>query len=124
MVGARAEAIGKSLRTLNARHLLNHACETLSVGQSRRVVLARLMFDEAPLWLLDEPTNSLDQEGRRCFRTLLAEHLRAGGAAVIATHSEDRAGDQDNAGAVRQASHMDDALIARRARRLMLGDAA
>jgi heme exporter protein A len=60
----------------------------LSAGQQRRLVLARLLVSRRPVWLLDEPTAALDAAGRELLATLLAEHLAAGGLAVIATHDD------------------------------------
>ncbi len=39
-----------------------------------------------PLWLLDEPSAALDATGAALLDVLLAEHLDAGGAAIVATH--------------------------------------
>ncbi len=60
----------------------------LSAGQQRRVALARLMLDAAPLWLLDEPFTALDANGMDLVRELLAAHLEGGGAALCATHQD------------------------------------
>ena len=61
-------------------------CDSLSVGQQRRVSLARLLIAPSPLWILDEPLTSLDDAGVELVRELLAEHRSRGGAAVCATH--------------------------------------
>lgn len=58
----------------------------LSAGQQRRLVLARLLVSQRPVWLLDEPSAALDADGETLLATLLAEHLASGGLAVIATH--------------------------------------
>ncbi len=64
----------------------------LSAGQRRRIGLARLALDPAPLWLLDEPLTALDDAGERLFERLLERHLQRGGLALIATHHDVRAG--------------------------------
>jgi heme exporter protein A len=61
-------------------------CRYLSAGQKRRVALARVAASNAVLWLLDEPTTSLDAASARAFEASLARHRKAGGMAVIATH--------------------------------------
>jgi heme exporter protein A len=58
----------------------------LSAGQRRRIGLARLVLERAPLWALDEPFTALDDEGQRLFEQLLADHVGGGGMALIATH--------------------------------------
>jgi heme exporter protein A len=67
------------------RHL---PARRLSAGQRRRIGLARLALDPAPLWTLDEPLTALDDDGRGVFEGLLARHLGRGGVALIATHHE------------------------------------
>ena len=61
-------------------------CGQLSAGQQRRVMLARLLVDPAPLWLLDEPLTALDRAGRALVGELIDGHRAAGGAVVCATH--------------------------------------
>jgi heme exporter protein A len=58
----------------------------LSAGQKRRLGLARLLLAERPLWLLDEPTTSLDSAAQDILTGVVNEHLAAGGLAVAATH--------------------------------------
>jgi heme exporter protein A len=58
----------------------------LSAGQKRRLALARLAIVERPLWLLDEPTVSLDVDAVRQIVEAINEHVGKGGMAVVATH--------------------------------------
>lgn len=58
----------------------------LSAGQKRRLALARLVAAERPLWLLDEPTVSIDASSVEVLIAAINAHLAAGGMAVIATH--------------------------------------
>jgi heme exporter protein A len=61
----------------------------LSQGQKRRVSLARLAADRSrQLWVLDEPFNTLDQEGISLLEGLVQNHLNAGGVVVLASHLE------------------------------------
>jgi heme exporter protein A len=63
-------------------------CEHLSAGQKRRVVLARLLFADEPLWLLDEVFTALDVEAVTAVERLLADRVGDGGAVVITTHHQ------------------------------------
>lgn len=87
LCGAPKASIDQGLKAFGTRHLMHQPCHTLSVGQARRVALSRLLYDASPLWLLDEPTNSLDAKSVARFDALLANHLEAGGSAMIATHA-------------------------------------
>jgi heme exporter protein A len=57
-----------------------------SAGQRRRLGLARLLLAPRALWLLDEPTVSLDAATVAGFAAALRAHLARGGVAVAATH--------------------------------------
>lgn len=59
---------------------------TLSAGQKRRAGLARLMVTGRKIWVLDEPTVSLDADTVALFATAVRAHLAAGGMALMATH--------------------------------------
>jgi len=48
--------------------------------------MARWLLDPAPLWLLDEPYTSLDQQGQGLLNEILSQHCAAGGAVLAATH--------------------------------------
>ena len=58
----------------------------LSAGQKRRVLLARLLTRPAILWVLDEAFNALDVGAVKLLGDLIAEHLAAGGMAVLTSH--------------------------------------
>ncbi|WP_445263641.1 heme ABC exporter ATP-binding protein CcmA [Ramlibacter sp. PS3R-8] len=60
----------------------------LSQGQQQRLSLARVILSRRPLWLLDEPSASLDEEGEELFDEYLSEHARGGRIAVVATHRD------------------------------------
>lgn len=65
--------------------MLGDGGQGLSGGQSRRLALARIILRDAPVWLLDEPTEGLDRETAR--EVLFRLHQAKGRATVItATH--------------------------------------
>jgi heme exporter protein A len=50
--------------------------------------MARVLGMRAALWLLDEPFTNLDAAGSETFAGLIAEHVNAGGMAVVVAHHE------------------------------------
>lgn len=66
--------------------LRDRAAGQLSAGQKRRLGLARLMVTGRPVWVLDEPTVSLDRDAVALFAAAVRAHLGQGGSALIATH--------------------------------------
>lgn len=58
----------------------------LSAGQNKRLGLARLQLQDAPLWLLDEPYANLDLDGIALVNQLIQRHLGEGGAVLLTTH--------------------------------------
>jgi heme exporter protein A len=79
-------SIDEAVEAFALQSLLNRSAGALSAGQKRRLGLARLMVSGRPLWILDEPTVSLDSESVARFAETVKLHLSNGGAALLATH--------------------------------------
>lgn len=58
----------------------------MSVGQRRRLSVARCVLAGQSLILADEPTNDLDTAGCQAVMDLLREHASRGGAVLMVTH--------------------------------------
>lgn len=78
--------IEPALDRFNLQTLRTRAAQNLSAGQKRRLGLARLLVTGRPIWLLDEPTVSLDLASVGLFADAVRAHVASGGAALIATH--------------------------------------
>ncbi len=74
------------LAQLGLSGLLEVPVRYLSTGQKKRAALARLLGQEAPIWLLDEPLNGLDAKGVALVEALVAQHCAQGGIALVASH--------------------------------------
>ncbi|MGH8656355.1 MAG: cytochrome c biogenesis heme-transporting ATPase CcmA [Gammaproteobacteria bacterium] len=61
-------------------------CRDLSLGQRRRVALARLLMSPASLWILDEPLAGIDRLGVERVEALFRDHLDLGGALILSSH--------------------------------------
>lgn len=65
--------------------------EGLSGGQRQLVGLARLVIDHPRIWLLDEPTASLDGESEARAWQVIQGNLRPEDILVVSTHNPNRA---------------------------------
>lgn len=61
-------------------------CRTLSGGMRQRLGLAVVQLSDVPVWLLDEPGRSLDQEWRAYLRDRLHARVASGATVLLATH--------------------------------------
>lgn len=85
-LNSNSEALQYALKYFNLLEFLNLPVSCLSLGQIKRVVLARLLFSNAPLWLLDEPTIGLDEQNLLLLQKAIYNHQIDGGCTVIASH--------------------------------------
>lgn len=78
--------MGVAMDSLGLAHLTDVPVRLLSSGQAKRATLARVVASGAPLWLLDEPLNALDEDGASRLQTSVAAHVDSGGAVIAASH--------------------------------------
>lgn len=78
--------VASALVAMNLEALADRRAANLSAGQRRRLGLARLLVTGRPIWVMDEPTISLDVASVALFGAVVARHLAQGGAALMATH--------------------------------------
>lgn len=83
---ASQERIAQALDYFAITGLADFPAAYLSAGQKRRAGLARLLVAKRPLWLLDEPTVSLDAASTRLLAGAVNQHLEEGGLVIAATH--------------------------------------
>lgn len=79
--------VDAALRYFDLGWARNIPCQRLSAGWQRRVELARLLYQPATLWLLDEPLVHLDGEGEALLASLCNSRLEQGGIVVMASHA-------------------------------------
>jgi putative ABC transport system ATP-binding protein len=71
---------------------LDHKPSELSVGQQQRVALARMLANDPPIILADEPTGNLDPETSQAILDFLQEVNKEGRTIVMVTHDMRAAG--------------------------------
>ncbi|MGR3615976.1 MAG: heme ABC exporter ATP-binding protein CcmA [Paracoccaceae bacterium] len=79
-------SIDAAVSAFDLGDLVDRPSGSLSAGQKRRLGLARLLVTGRPIWVLDEPTVSLDVASVQAFAETVRHHLAQGGMALIATH--------------------------------------
>ena len=58
----------------------------LSTGQRKRAAMVRVIASGAPIWLLDEPANGMDDAAQARLVAGIARHRANGGAVLLASH--------------------------------------
>ncbi|HET6525572.1 heme ABC exporter ATP-binding protein CcmA [Sphingopyxis sp.] len=58
----------------------------LSTGQRKRAAMVRVIASGAPIWLLDEPANGMDDAAQARLVAAVAKHRANGGAVMLASH--------------------------------------
>ena len=87
-VGGATSGASEALAALGLGALADLPAAYLSAGQRRRLNLARLAASRTLLWLLDEPTATLDDDAVTSLLGLIADHQKRGGMALIASHAQ------------------------------------
>ena len=82
-----------ALEAFDLLELAEYRAAHLSQGQARRLGLARLLAAPRPVWLLDEPSVSLDAASTKKLEAAIGRHLASGGIALVSTHLDLSLGD-------------------------------
>ncbi|MGA2815431.1 MAG: heme ABC exporter ATP-binding protein CcmA [Xanthobacteraceae bacterium] len=85
--GTSSADITEPLAAVGLDALIDLPAAYLSAGQRRRLSIARLVAVKRPIWLLDEPTSTLDAAAQARLGEIMRAHLAAGGLILAATHS-------------------------------------
>ena len=79
----RVEAI---IRRLDLGEIADRAVETYSSGQRMKLAFAKALINDAPLLILDEPTNTLDVPSARELRAVVRDLNAEGKTVIYTTH--------------------------------------
>lgn len=85
-MGGDKSRIENALTTVGLAPMPHILAARLSAGQKKRLMLARLLTVSHPLWLLDEPSVALDDDGQKLLIELMQNHIEAGGILIASTH--------------------------------------
>ena len=81
-----AKKIATSLEQVGLGHAARKRINTLSKGMRQRLGLAQVMIGDAPLVILDEPSNGLDPSGQLEMRDHILGLRDAGKTVLISSH--------------------------------------
>jgi ABC-2 type transport system ATP-binding protein len=82
----RKDKVNEVLRTFELESIRNSKNDELSIGQRRRVQVAREFMHEMDLLFLDEPTVGLDPSARRQLLDYIKVHVKSGLTVFFTTH--------------------------------------
>jgi iron complex transport system ATP-binding protein len=80
------EAVERAMRWTEVRELQDRTFPTLSGGERSRTTLARVLAQESPVLLLDEPTAALDIRHQERAMTVARSFADSGGTVVAVLH--------------------------------------
>lgn len=81
-------AVTPALEFFSLKELQNLPIKTLSAGWQQRVLLTKLLACPATIWLLDEPSNNLDKDGKEKLHGLIKNRIKDRGLVIITSHDD------------------------------------
>jgi ABC-2 type transport system ATP-binding protein len=83
---ARRRRAGEVIDRLKLNDIADRSVETYSSGQKMKLAFAKALINDAPLLILDEPTNTLDVPSARELRAVVRELNGEGRTVIYTTH--------------------------------------
>jgi heme exporter protein A len=81
-------AVAPALEFFSLKELQNTPIKNLSAGWQQRVILTKLLACPATVWLLDEPSNNLDKDGKEQLHELIKNRIKDRGLVILTSHDE------------------------------------
>ena len=88
LLAQQGHTVDDMVEQLNLKIQQDSLAVTLSAGQRRRIALARAIFSQARLWILDEPFTALDKATSKYLLRAIQGHLQHGGMVVMTSHHD------------------------------------
>ena len=79
-------AVDRAMDAMALANLADVPVSMLSTGQRKRAALVRVIASAAPIWLLDEPANGMDDAAQGRLVAAIGAHRANGGAVLLASH--------------------------------------
>lgn len=79
-------AVDRAMDDMGLEPLSEVPVAMLSTGQRKRAAMVRVIASGAPIWLLDEPANGMDDAAQVRLVAAIAKQRANGGAVLLASH--------------------------------------
>ncbi|SBV33476.1 Cytochrome c biogenesis ATP-binding export protein CcmA [uncultured Sphingopyxis sp.] len=79
-------AVDRAMDAMALAPLAEVPVAMLSTGQRKRAAMVRVIASGAPIWLLDEPANGMDEAAQARLVAAIGRHRANGGAVMLASH--------------------------------------
>ena len=80
------EQIEKILQTLKLDNYKNKKTNILSLGETKKLELLRLIIENKKIWILDEPFTNLDTEAVDVIKQTFEDHCKKEGSIIFSSH--------------------------------------
>ena len=80
-------AADRAIQRLDLQNLAGKPIDQVSGGEFQRALIARSFATEAPIFILDEPTSSIDIQHLQRLGELLCEEAKAGRTILVSSHN-------------------------------------
>lgn len=78
--------VDRAMAAMGLHPLAEVPVTMLSTGQRKRAAMVRVIASGAPIWLLDEPANGMDDAAQARLVAAVTTHRANGGAVLLASH--------------------------------------
>lgn len=78
--------VDRAMEAMALQPLAEVPVAMLSTGQRKRAAMVRVIASGAPIWLLDEPANGMDDAAQARLVAAISAHRANGGAVLLASH--------------------------------------
>ena len=85
---SKKEKLYSAAKKVGISDLMHRVSSNLSVGQIKRIALARLLICDFDLYLIDEPFTALDNEGTDLIQSIIVELNNRGSSFLVTGHRE------------------------------------
>tara|TARA_B100000575_G_scaffold284956_1_gene279652 strand:- start:1015 stop:1557 length:543 start_codon:yes stop_codon:yes gene_type:complete len=80
--------INNILSLLNLDRFFDSKVSTLSLGETKKLELLRLIIENKKIWILDEPLTNLDLESLDVLAHTFTDHCNKNGSILFSTHHD------------------------------------